>query len=164
MSTTAPGRRVADAEWLERAVRLATDSVARGGGPFGAVIVRDGEELATGTNEVTTSSDPTAHAEIVAIRAACRRIGDFRLSGCLLVVSCEPCPMCLFTMLWARVDRVVYAAGRDDAAAAGFDDRKFHDLFAQPNADWPIAMSQLSIEDQERPFAEWRAQPDHVDY
>jgi tRNA(Arg) A34 adenosine deaminase TadA len=161
MSTTVPGR-VAD--WLARAVRLASDSVAAGGGPFGAVVVRDGEVLGTGTNRTTTAFDPTAHAEIVAMRAACRRIDDFRLTGCLLVASCEPCPMCLYAMLWARVDRVVYAAGRDDAAAAGFDDRKFHDLFAQPGAHWPIDKSQLTVANQERPFAEWSAQPDHEDY
>jgi guanine deaminase len=161
MSTTA---RVTDAQWLTRAVRLATDSVACGGGPFGALIVRGEDVLATGTNQVTTSQDPTAHAEIVAIRAACRRLGDFRLSGCVLVSSCEPCPMCLAAGLWARVDRVIFAAGRDDAASAGFDDRAFYDLFERPRGEWPVAVAHVSVGDRNRPFTDWLARPDRVEY
>jgi guanine deaminase len=155
---------VTDTRWLAQAVRLATDNVAYGGGPFGAVIVRDGALLATGTNQVTEAVDPTAHAEVVAIRAACRLIGDFRLTGCVLVASCEPCPLCLAAALWARVDRVIYAADRDDATAAGFDDRAFHELFAQPRSTWPVPVTQLSTEDRNLPFSAWLARPDRVGY
>src|SRR5438874_2765446 len=108
--------------WLDRAVDLATDNVAEGGGPFGAVIIRGESELiSVGVNRVTRDLDPTAHAEVVAIREACRKLGDFKLDGCVLVTSCEPCPLCLAAALWARVDRVVFAADRYDAAKAGFD-------------------------------------------
>src|SRR5690606_20083792 len=102
--------------WLDRAVAEATRNVAAGGGPFGALVVRGEEVLAVGTNQVTRTLDPTAHAEVVAIRAACAVVGDFTLAGCVLVSSCEPCPLCLSAALWARLDRIVYAADRDDAA------------------------------------------------
>lgn len=153
-----------DTVWLRHAVRLAEHNVGDGGGPFGAVIVRDDELLATGTNQVTMSSDPTAHAEVVAIRAACRRIGDFRLTGCVLVSSCEPCPLCLAAALWARVDRVIYAADRDDAAKAGFDDRAFYELFEQPRSTWPVPIRQETTVTGQEPFAAWLARPDRVDY
>src|SRR5271156_16885 len=98
-----------DTRWVAQAVDLAINNVTAGGGPFGAMLIRDGAVLATGVNAVTTTNDPTAHAEVVAIRAACRTIGDFRLTGCVLVTSCEPCPLCLAAALWARVERVLYA-------------------------------------------------------
>src|SRR5579885_2837364 len=116
MTTTA----ATDQQWLDEAVRLAAANVATGGGPFGAVVVRGDELIATGVNRVVPTLDPTAHAEVVAIREACQRVGDFRLTGCVLFSSCEPCPLCLSASLWARLDRVVFAADRDDAAAAGF--------------------------------------------
>ena len=153
-----------DKEWLDRAVRLATDNVAAGGGPFGALIVRNGEIVATGVNQVTPTLDPTAHAEVVAIRAACQALGDFRLTGCVLVTSCEPCPMCLSSALWARVDRVVYAADRHDAARAGFDDQAFYDLFSQPREHWTIGVRQMSEVDGSVPFATWLERPDRVEY
>ena len=105
----------------------ATANVADGGGPFGAVIVRDGELLGEGENRVTRDHDPTAHAEVVAIRRSCAAVGDFSLAGSTLYTSCEPCPLCMSAALWARVDRVVYAADRHDAARGGFDDREFYD-------------------------------------
>src|SRR5438874_606486 len=109
--------------WLDRAVALATENVEAGGGPFGALIIRgDSELISVGVNRVTRDIDPTAHAEVVAIREACRKLSDFRLDGCVLVTSCEPCPLCLAAALWSRVDQVVYAADRYDAASAGFDD------------------------------------------
>jgi guanine deaminase len=163
MPTRAPDR-AADADWLAQAVRLATANVDNGGGPFGAVVVRDGEVIGTGTNRVTVDQDPTAHAEIVAIRAACRRIDDFSLTGCLLVASCEPCPLCFSAALWARVDRVLYAADRDDAAAAGFDDREFHGLMAKPRSSWPLSVAQLSTEDRNSPFSAWMSRSDRVEY
>ncbi|GAA3462824.1 nucleoside deaminase [Saccharothrix longispora] len=153
-----------DHAWLRESVDLATRNVAEGGGPFGAVVVRDGVVVATGTNQVTTTLDPTAHAEVVAIRAACRALGDFRLTGCALVSSCEPCPLCLSAALWARVDRVLYAADRDDAAAAGFDDREFHELFGRPRETWSMPVERISTGEDSAPFTAWLARPDRVDY
>jgi guanine deaminase len=140
------------------------ENVGDGGGPFGALIVRDGVVLATGVNGVTTNNDPTAHAEVVAIRAACQTIGDFRLSGCVLVTSCEPCPLCLAAALWARVERVLYAADRHDAARGGFDDLAFYELFATPREEWPMAVTNVAVSAPAAPFAAWQAKPDRVDY
>jgi len=151
-------------KWLNEAVRLATVNVEAGGGPFGAVIVRDGEIIATGTNQVTPRLDPTAHAEVVAIRAACQAIGDYKLTGCVLVSSCEPCPLCLSAALWARVDRVLYTADRDDAAKAGFDDREFYELFGKPRESWPVPIDQLSTSDFNAPFQAWLSKPDKLAY
>ncbi|MBP2323737.1 tRNA(Arg) A34 adenosine deaminase TadA [Kibdelosporangium banguiense] len=151
-------------EWLAQALRLATENVAAGGGPFGAIVVRDGSVIATGTNQVTPTLDPTAHAEIVAIRNACQAIGDFRLTGCVLVSSCEPCPLCLSAALWARLDRVIYAADRHDAAAAGFDDRAFYDLFAQPRETWPVPVHCIRADAYDAPFKAWSANTDRIDY
>jgi guanine deaminase len=114
-----------DARWLDHAVRLAIENVAEGGGPFGALIVGpDGRLVAEGQNRVTRDLDPTAHAEVTAIRNSCLAIGDFSLAGHSLYTSCEPCPLCLSAALWARLDRVVFAANRDDAAAGGATGRK----------------------------------------
>ena len=154
----------ADHAWLREAIDLATKNVADGGGPFGAVIIRAGEVIATGTNQVTPLLDPTAHAEVVAIRAACQAIGDFKLTGCVLVSSCEPCPLCISAALWARVDRVVFAADRDDAAAAGFDDREFYELFGKPREAWSLPVDRVSTDVDNAPFAAWLSRPDRVDY
>jgi len=154
----------ADQAWLRDAINLATRNVADGGGPFGAVIVRAGEVIATGTNQVTPLLDPTAHAEVVAIRAACQTIGDFKLTGCVLVSSCEPCPLCLSAALWARVDRVVFAADRHDAAAAGFDDREFYELFGKPREDWSLPVDRVSTDVDNAPFSAWLSRADRVDY
>ncbi|MGA8254963.1 MAG: nucleoside deaminase, partial [Nocardioides sp.] len=129
-----------DEQWLTRAIELAVSNVTDGGGPFGAVIVRDDALLATGQNRVTRDLDPTAHAEVLAIRAACLAVGDFSLVGCTLYASCEPCPLCVSSALWARLDRVVYAADRHDAARGGFDDRAFYELFSQERGTWPTAV------------------------
>lgn len=163
------GTDVAERGWTTEAVRLATESVDDGGGPFGALVVRRGPEhlddvVATGTNLVTATSDPTAHAEITAIRAACRALGAFQLTGCVLVSSCEPCPMCLAAALWARVDRVLYAADRDDAAVAGFDDRAFHDLFTDPGAVWPTPLRRVELVNRTDPFDAWQSKPDRIAY
>ena len=107
--------------WLDRAVDLAVENVGLDGGPFGAVVVRDGVVIGEGANRVTADLDPTAHAEVVAIRNACRQVGDFALVGATIYASCEPCPLCLTSSLWARLDAVVFAADRHAAAAAGFD-------------------------------------------
>lgn len=163
-TTQSAGTTPSESAWLSEAIRLATANVESGGGPFGAVIVRDGKIIATGTNQVTPTLDPTAHAEVVAIRKACQEIGDFRLTGCVLVSSCEPCPLCLAASLWARLDRVVYAADRDDAAVAGFDDRAFYDMFEQQRGDWSIPVVQLSTTDGQAPFSAWLSRSDRVEY
>lgn len=154
----------AEQAFLEQTVQLATESVTNGGGPFGAMIVRDGTVVAIGNNQVTSGLDPTAHAEVVAIRRACQELGDFRLTGCTLVTSCEPCPLCLSAALWARVSKVVYAADRDDAASAGFDDRAFYELFEKPRSSWPIPVDRLSTSDRNAPFDAWSQKTDRVDY
>jgi guanine deaminase len=153
-----------DAEWIERAVALALGNVAEGGGPFGAVVVRDGAVLAEGRNRVTRDSDPTAHAEVQAIRAACRAVGDFALPGATVYSSCEPCPMCLSTALWARVDRIVFAADRDDAARGGFDDRVFYELFETPREQWHLAIEQQRPDGAAEPFDAWLANGGRTDY
>ena len=153
-----------EAEWLAETIRLATENVAAGGGPFGALIANADGVVATGTNRVTATLDPSAHAEITAIRAACRELGTFRLDGYVLVSSCEPCPMCLSTALWARVERVVYAGDRNDAARAGFDDLAFYDLFEQPRQSWSVPVTQLSTTDGFAPFAAWLDRDDRIEY
>lgn len=155
---------MSDHAWLDHAVAQAARNVAEGGGPFGALVVRGAEVVAVGVNEVTRTLDPTAHAEVVAIRAACRALGEFTLAGCVLVSSCEPCPLCLSAAMWARVDRVVYAADRDDAAASGFDDRAFYDLFATPREEWPIPVSQVPHPRRTVPFEAWQQLTTRVPY
>ncbi|MCA1781094.1 MAG: nucleoside deaminase [Dermatophilaceae bacterium] len=153
-----------DAHWLTLAVDLAVANVADGGGPFGAVIVADRAFLASGVNRVTPDLDPTAHAEIVAIRAACRAQGDFSLAGATLYASCEPCPLCLAASLWSRLDRIVYAADRHHAAEAGFDDLRFYELLAVHRADLPVRLERLAVADTDLPFAAWADKPDRVPY
>ncbi|RII20947.1 Guanine deaminase [Streptomyces sp. YIM 130001] len=155
----------AERAWLNEAIDLATTSVANGGGPFGALIAKDGEIVTLGNNQVTSNLDPTAHAEVSAMRAACQKLGSFSLEGCVLVTSCEPCPMCLSSALWARVDRIVFSADRHDAAVAGFDDRKFYDLFQkQPASMWPVDVEQIDLPNRTAPFDAWLAKSDRVDY
>ena len=160
MTTTA----TTDQAWLDEAVRLAAANVTTGGGPFGAVIVRGDELVATGVNRVVPTLDPTAHAEVVAIREACQRVSDFKLTGCVLFSSCEPCPLCLAASLWAHVDRVVFAADRNDAADAGFNDRDFYDLFEQPKQTWPIPVLRVKTPDYNTPFSAWLSRTDRVEY
>jgi guanine deaminase len=158
------GADVSDAEWLAAAIELAVRNVADGGGPFGAVVVAGGELLAPGQNRVTRDNDPTAHAEVVAIRAACAARGDFSLAGSTLYASCEPCPLCMASALWARVDRVVYAADRHDAARGGFDDREFYDLFSRDRGTWPIRVEALLLDNGPEPFDAWLSRQDRIAY
>lgn len=153
-----------DALWLGCAVELATANVEAGGGPFGAVVVRAGEQVATGQNRVTRDLDPTAHAEVEAIRAAGRALGDFSLAGCVLYASCEPCPLCLSASLWARLDRVVYAADRDDAARGGFDDRAFYDVLGRDRATWPLVVARNEIAGSLAPFDAWLSHDQRTHY
>jgi guanine deaminase len=153
-----------DREWLQQAVDLAVGNVAEGGGPFGALIVKDGAVVATGQNRVTADLDPTAHAEVQAIRAAARAIGDFSLAGCTLYTSCEPCPMCLASSLWARLDRIVYAADRHDAADGGFDDREFYELFARDRSTWTTLVERVTLPSPTAPFEAWLRHDDRTEY
>ncbi|GAA1537672.1 guanine deaminase [Microbacterium ginsengiterrae] len=153
-----------DREFLAEAVKLAVDNVADGGGPFGAVVVRDGEIVSVGQNRVTRDHDPSAHAEVVAIRAAGRNIGDFSLEGTTLYSSCEPCPMCMAASLWARVDRVVYAADRHDAAEGGFDDLEFYRLFETDRSEWSVPVESLRINDAAAPFEHWMSAAGRTEY
>jgi guanine deaminase len=153
-----------DAAWLSTAIDLASANVAAGGGPFGALVVADGAVLARGQNRVTRDNDPTAHAEVVAIRAACRARGDFSLAGATLYASCEPCPLCVSAALWSRVDRVVYAADRHDAARGGFDDREFYELFARDRGSWATPVEALDLPTRADPFEAWLAKSDRVAY
>ena len=155
---------VSEQEWLDRAVAAAAENVIAGGGPFGALVVKDGLLIATGVNQVTPTLDPTAHAEVVAIRAACQALQTFKLDGCLLVASCEPCPLCLSAALWARMDRVIFAADRHDAAEAGFDDRAFYELFTSPPEQWPLTVAHVGSAGRTLPFQQWNTQPDRVEY
>ena len=153
-----------DQGFLDLAVDLAVRNVSDGGGPFGAVVVRDGVVLARGQNRVTRDNDPTAHAEVQAIRAACLELGSFSLAGCTLYSSCEPCPMCLASALWSRVDRVLFAADRDDAARGGFDDRAFYELFDTPRSQWSVPVVQQRDGNSPAPFDAWLASVERVDY
>ncbi|HEY1133218.1 MAG TPA: nucleoside deaminase [Nocardioides sp.] len=163
-STPEAARAATDAAWLARAVGLAVANVHDGGGPFGAVVVRDGAVLGAGQNRVTRDNDPTAHAEVQAIRVACAALGDFSLAGCTLYTSCEPCPLCLAASLWARLDRVVFAADRDDAARGGFDDRAFYELFATPREQWTTEVVGARPVDATAPFDAWLAKTDRTAY
>lgn len=152
-------------KFLREAIRLALEKMREGkGGPFGAVIVKEGEIIARGWNQVTSANDPTAHAEIVAIRAACHRLGDFRLEGCELYSNCEPCPMCLAAVYWARISHLFYAASRTDARAAGFDDDFLYQEICRPPDQRVLPVRQALREEALPALDEWRAKPDKVPY
>ena len=155
-----------DAQYLARAVHLATANVANNGGPFGAVVVTADGQVFEGLNRVTANNDPTAHAEVTAIRAAGAGLGTHDLSGAVLYTSCEPCPMCLASSLWARLDRVVFAADRHDAARAGFDDAVFYEFFETPVAERPLRVAQQAAQDvpATAPFDAWTAMESRIDY
>ncbi|WP_024285170.1 nucleoside deaminase [Cellulomonas sp. KRMCY2] len=153
-----------DERWLRTAISLATANVAEGGGPFGAVVVGDGVVLGIGQNRVTRDNDPTAHAEVMAIRAACHAISSYSLAGATVFSSCEPCPLCLVAVLWSRADRVVYAADRDDAARAGFDDRTFYELLGRDRATWPVPIVQHRVDGADAPMKAWLALETRVEY
>ncbi|MGB3258086.1 MAG: nucleoside deaminase [Ornithinimicrobium sp.] len=153
-----------DRSFLEVAVELAEQNVGEGGGPFGAVIVERGEVVARAANRVTQDNDPTAHAEVLAIRAACALRADFQLRGTTLYSSCEPCPMCMATALWARVDRVLFAGDRHDAARGGFDDLAFYDLFATPRERWDTPVLAVRTQNPAAPFEAWLSSTQRREY
>ena len=151
-------------ELMREAIRLSEENVANGGGPFGAVIARGGEIIATGVNRVTASNDPTAHAEVSAIRRAAQQLGTFNLSGCEIFTSCEPCPMCLGAIYWARLDRVYYANTKADAKAAGFDDSFIYDELALPRDRRKLPSVSMMRNEAIKVFEEWARKEDKVEY
>jgi tRNA(Arg) A34 adenosine deaminase TadA len=151
-------------EFMRRAIALAHQNIRAGGGPFGAVVVRDGLVVAEGVNQVTATNDPTAHAEVVAIRAACKTLAAFQLTECDLYTTCEPCPMCLGAIYWARPARVFYAGLASDAASAGFDDAFIYDEIKLSHVSRRIPMSELLREEGIAIFDAWRAKTDKTPY
>lgn len=152
-------------KFMRRAVELSAERMRKdAGGPFGAIIVKDGEIVAEGWNCVTSTNDPTAHAEVMAIRAACDRLGAFSLQGCDIYTSCEPCPMCLAAIYWARIDRIFYANSREDAAAIGFDDALIYGEVSKPIEHRAIPTIEVPLPEAMAVFAEWQGKPDKVLY
>ena len=151
--------------FMQRAIALADQGMQQGaGGPFGAVIVKDGKIIAEASNQVTSTNDPTAHAEISAIRVACQNLGSFQLDGCILYTSCEPCPMCLGAIYWSRFKQVFYAATQQDAAAVGFDDQFIYDEIAKPMGNRKISFEQAENSAAVAVFEKWDAKGDRIDY
>jgi guanine deaminase len=151
--------------FMARAIQLAIENVRSGqGGPFGAVIVKDGSIIAEGANQVTLTSDPTAHAEVLAIRQACRTLGLFELKDCELYTSCEPCPMCLGAIYWTRLARVYFGGLAADASQVGFDDSFIYREIAQPHAEREIPMVQMMREEALAAFRAWQEKSDKMTY
>ncbi len=156
---------LSDREFMMRAIELARAGLAaNAGGPFGAVVVRDGEIIGEGSNRVTSSNDPTAHAEIIAIRKACETIRNFQLDGCTIYTSCEPCPMCLGAIYWARPERVFFACTREDAAAIGFDDKFIYEELERPNAEREMVLTNILRDEALEVFHVWAEKPDKIKY
>ena len=149
---------------MREAIRLASANVENGGGPFGAVIARGGEIIATGVNRVTANCDPTAHAEVSAIRAAAQKLGTFNLSGCEIYSSCEPCPMCLGAIYWARLDRLFYGNTKGDAARIGFDDAFIYKELALPLSERTLRAEQLLGKEAIATFEAWEQKTDKTPY
>jgi guanine deaminase len=156
---------MSNSAFMQEAIRLAEEGVrANRGGPFGCVVVRQGQVIARGNNQVTSTNDPTAHAEVTAIRAACHLLGTFQLPDCELYTSCEPCPMCLSAIYWARIPQVYYGNTRADAAAIGFDDDFIYGQIPLPPSGRTVKMEPLLREQAQGAFAEWTAKADKVRY
>lgn len=151
-------------DFMRKAIELSIENVKNGGGPFGAVIVKDGEIVATGVNRVTANHDPTAHAEVSAIRAACQKLDTFDLSGCEIYTSCEPCPMCLGAIYWAHLDKIYYGNNKTDAARIGFDDSFIYDELALKREDRKKAMEELLPDEAIAAFQAWENKTDKVEY
>jgi guanine deaminase len=151
-------------DFMQLAIRLATENVRSGGGPFGAVVARNGEIVATGVNRVTAENDPTAHAEVNAIREACRALGTFQLPGCVLYTSCEPCPMCLGAIYWVRLDSVYYGNTCHDAAEVGFDDSLIYEELKTPHGDRKLPMVRLLPETAIESFRLWAQHQSKIAY
>ncbi len=151
-------------ELMRKAIELSIENIANGGGPFGAVIAKDGEIVATGVNRVTASCDPTAHAEVSAIREAAVKLGTFNLHGYEIYTSCEPCPMCLGAIYWARLDKVYYGNNKTDAKRIGFDDSFIYDELSLNPADRKLPLAVMLPEEAIKGFEEWAKKEDKVEY
>ena len=151
-------------KFMAKAIELSIENIKRGGGPFGAVVVRNGEIISAEGNTVTLDNDPTAHAEVNAIRSACRRLATFDLQGCEIYASCEPCPMCLSAIYWAHIDRIYYAATRQDAALIGFDDKLIYDEIPMPQPARQIPGEQHDRNSALAAFAAWTSTPNKTKY
>ena len=150
--------------FMQRAIDCSCENVDLGGGPFGAVIVKDGKIIAEGSNKVTINNDPTAHAEVVAIRNAATFLNNFNLTGCEIYTSCEPCPMCLSAIYWARIDKIYYANTREDAKIITFDDSLIYDEVALPIEKRQIPMLQLMRNEAQKTFIKWTNKTDKTEY
>lgn len=154
-----------DKKFIERAIALSEKGMDNNaGGPFGAVVVKNGEIIAEGYNEVTSSNDPTAHAEVVAIRKACGGLGTFQLTDCIVYTSCEPCPMCLGAIYWARPKAVYYACTKEDAAEIGFDDHFIYDEIDKDISERNIKFINLGREEGKEIFKKWETKEGRTDY
>ena len=153
-----------DEKCMQQAIDLSIDNVANGGGPFGAVIARDGEVIATGTNRVTADCDPTAHAEVNAIRAACAKLKSFKLTGCTIYTSCEPCPMCLSAIYWAGIECIFYGNTKQDAKQINFDDSFIYDQIALDYSERSIPCINIMREQALAGFRAWTAKVDKILY
>ncbi|MDD3772751.1 MAG: nucleoside deaminase [Weeksellaceae bacterium] len=151
-------------EFMLKAIACSNQSVETGGGPFGAVIVKDGKIIAEGSNRVTVIKDPTAHAEVEAIRNAAKKLNDFDLSGCEIYTSCEPCPMCLSAIYWARIDKIWFANTKKDAKEIGFDDSFLYDEVVLPHEKRKIPISQFMRNEAFEVFEKWTNNPDKTEY
>ncbi|MBQ0080168.1 MAG: nucleoside deaminase [Alistipes sp.] len=149
---------------MQQAIELSAANVENGGGPFGAVIVRDGVVVATGVNRVTANNDPTAHAEVSAIRSACQKLGTFNLSGCVIYTSCEPCPMCLSAIYWARLEKIYFANTKEDAKAIDFADSFIYDEIAKPYSQRKVPFLNMMREDAYKVFESWIEKADKIKY
>jgi tRNA(Arg) A34 adenosine deaminase TadA len=153
-----------DKDFMLQAVQLSMESISRGGGPFGAVIVKDGVVVSSGINCVTLHNDPTAHAEIIAIRSAALKLGTFNLKGCEIYTSCEPCPMCLSAIYWARLDKIYYANTKTDASAVGFDDSFIYDELKLKPEERHLPSEQMLREEAIKAFKAWQIKEDKTEY
>ena len=149
---------------MRLAIELAVDNVKNGGGPFGAVIARNGEVVSTGVNRVTPNNDPTAHAEVMAIRAACTKLGTFNLDGCVIYTSCEPCPMCLGAIYWAHIEKIYYGANQHDAAAVDFDDSFIYKELELKPEERHKPIENILRKEAQAPFDTWKAKEDKIAY
>lgn len=151
-------------KFMRFAIEKSLESVDNGGGPFGAVVVKDGEVVAVASNSVTLDNDPTAHAEVNAIRMACKKLGTFDLSGCEIYASCEPCPMCLASIYWARIGKLYYANTKVDADKIGFSDSFIYEEFAKPESERSIKVVKMLRNEAIKAFENWEKKEDKVDY
>lgn len=153
-----------DRKFMRQAIDLSIENVRNGGGPFGAVIVRNGEVVATGVNNVVPHCDPTAHAEVTAIRKACQKVGDFKLDGCTIYTSCEPCPMCLSAIYWSGIERIFYGNTKQDAEDINFSDKFIYDELALPMTERRVPAVNIMREEALEAFRDWEDKSDKVEY